>query len=67
MKRGTVSCLCVLKSGSSWEVEETGETEETGYPPCTSPVGVMLSEHPSQDGDRFVCFLRNVGPSRAWQ
>lgn len=39
MKRGTVSCLCVLKSGSSWEVEETGETEETGYPPCISPVG----------------------------
>lgn len=64
MKRGTVSCLCVLKSGSGWEVEET---RETGHPPCLSPVDVMLSEHPSQDGDRLVFFLRKAGPSRAWQ
>lgn len=56
--------VCVLKSGSGWEVEETGGT---GYPPCVSPVGVMLSEHPSQDGDRLVFLLRNGRPCRAWQ
>lgn len=56
-----MSCLCVLKPDSGWEVEETGD------PPCVSPMSVMLSKHPSQDGDRLVFLLRNAGPCRAWQ